>query len=176
MNHTINKCESCDFDAVLSVINDASLRYKGIIPDECWCEPYMTKEYLKEEFNSGVVFYSYKEEGKITGVMALQVFGDIALVRHAYVKSNHQRKGIGSKLLKYILGLTSKPILVGTWRNTFWSIRFYVNHGFRLLSDEQLKAKGELLKKYWKNITDLHREASVVLADKKWCKIHLSEE
>ena len=40
-----------DLSHILTVINDASLKYKGVIPDSCWKEPYMQeKELLNESF------------------------------------------------------------------------------------------------------------------------------
>ena len=39
---------------ILNVINDAALKYKGVIPDSCWKEPYMPKQELTS--NSIMVF------------------------------------------------------------------------------------------------------------------------
>ena len=35
---------------ILNVINDAAIKYKGIIPNECWQEPYMSEQKLVNEF------------------------------------------------------------------------------------------------------------------------------
>ena len=43
-----------DTPKILNVINNASLRYKGIIPDNCWHEPYMSEKELVDEFYDGV--------------------------------------------------------------------------------------------------------------------------
>ena len=43
----IIKCEEDDFDEIYEIINDAAIAYKGIIPDDCWHEPYMSKDELK---------------------------------------------------------------------------------------------------------------------------------
>ena len=43
----INEYTKNDTSTILHIINDASLRYKGVIPDDCWHEPYMTKQELK---------------------------------------------------------------------------------------------------------------------------------
>ena len=42
----INEYTKSDTSKILLVINDASLRYKGIIPDNCWHEPYMSEQEL----------------------------------------------------------------------------------------------------------------------------------
>ena len=48
-----------DIPNILSVINDAALKYKGIIPDDCWHEPYMSEQELMNEFNSDVHMFGY---------------------------------------------------------------------------------------------------------------------
>jgi len=42
----ISEYKKSDTSKILHVINDASLRYKGIIPDNCWHEPYMSEQEL----------------------------------------------------------------------------------------------------------------------------------
>ncbi len=164
----IRSCTQADFSAILAIIIDAAGKYKGVIPSECWHEPYMTAEQLKKEMDSGVVFYGYEENGKLVGVMGLQEFPEVTLIRHAYVLTALQGKGIGGKLLKHLLAMTKKPVLIGTWRDTDWSIKFYEKHGFRVLQKRDIN---EQLRQYW-NITDAHRDNSVVLADEKWFKQH----
>ena len=53
-----------DTSKILHVINDASLRYKGIIPDNCWHEPYMSEQELIDEFNDGVRMFGYHHNNK----------------------------------------------------------------------------------------------------------------
>jgi hypothetical protein len=60
--------------------------------------------------------------------------------------------------------MTAKPVLIGTWRNAGWAIRFYERHGFRLVSQGQ---KERLLRKYW-SIPEKQVETSVVLADERY--------
>ena len=106
-----------DFDDILSVVNDAAQAYKAVIPADRWKEPYMPTEELKQEIADGVEFYGYKENGVLLGVMGIQNVRDVTLVRHAYVLTNHKQKGIGEKLLCYLLPLAKKisTVLVGTW-------------------------------------------------------------
>jgi len=53
----IRKCTESDFDRILEIINDAAQAYKGVIPEDCWHEPYMPPEELKKEIEDGVVFW-----------------------------------------------------------------------------------------------------------------------
>ncbi len=160
----VRQLDASDFDKIYTVINDAAQAYNGTIPPNCWKEPYMTREELQHEMDQGVRFWGYEEGGEIAGVMGIQDVQDVTLVRHAYVHTARRNQGIGGKLLSFLRGLTSRPLLVGTWTDALWAIRFYEKHGFRLVSR---KEKDRLLKKYW-SVSKLQIENSVVLADQKW--------
>jgi hypothetical protein len=43
-----------DFDAIYTIINDAAIDYKGIIPADRWHEPYMPKEELEAQIEDSV--------------------------------------------------------------------------------------------------------------------------
>ncbi len=43
----IRKCKSTEFNEILEIINDAAIAYKGIIPSDCWHDPYFNGEELK---------------------------------------------------------------------------------------------------------------------------------
>jgi len=159
----IRECNESDIKAIFEVINDAALAYKGIIPDDRWHEPYMPVEEIRYAIKDGVVFWGFEQEGCLAGVMGIQDKGDVALIRHAYVLTRMRRQGIGEKLLRHLAGLTAKPILVGTWKDSPWAISFYRKNGFYLVSDEE---KDRLLRKYW-SIPERQIETSVVLANQK---------
>jgi N-acetylglutamate synthase-like GNAT family acetyltransferase len=153
-----------DFDTIYTIINDAAIAYKGIIPADRWHEPYMPKEELKTQIDDGVQFSCYTEDAKILGVMGIQDKGDVSLIRHAYVLTSQRQKGIGSQLLQNLINDSKKPILIGTWKAAVWAMRFYEKHGFTCVSEDE---KNSLLKKYWK-IPERQVETSVVLADAKY--------
>ena len=149
-----------DFNSILRVVNDAAQAYKDVIPSDRWKEPYMSAEELRKEIEAGVEFYGWKENNTLLGVMGIQPVKDTTLIRHSYVLTKHQRRGIGEKLLNHLKNL-AKPfeILVGTWQNATLAVRFYEKHGFELVSNEE---KDRLLRKYW-NIPRRQIETSVVL-------------
>ena len=166
----IYKVASSEFNSILSVVNDAAQAYKDVIPADCWTEPYMAAEELKAEINGGVEFYGWGENNVLVAVMGIQPVNDVTLIRHAYVLTNHQRRGIGEKLLVHLLSLALTPkVLVGTWETAWWAIRFYEKHGFKLVST---KEKNKLLRKYW-NITERQVETSVVLKLENRRKVRL---
>jgi N-acetylglutamate synthase-like GNAT family acetyltransferase len=160
----IRKCEEFNFEAVYEIINDGAQAYEGIIPEDRWREPYMSREELRHEIKDGVVFWGFEEDGQLLGVMGIQDKGDVTLIRHSYVRTRVQKKGIGTRLLRYLEALTDKPILIGTWCDASWAISFYVKNEYILLSEEQ---KNQLLRKYW-SIPERQVETSVVLAGRRW--------
>jgi N-acetylglutamate synthase-like GNAT family acetyltransferase len=160
----IRRCEETDFETIHEIINEAAQVYRGIIPADRWKEPYMHRDELRHEIEAHVRFWGYEEDGQLLGVMGIQDVLDVTLIRHAYVRTAQQNKGIGGKLLSHLRTLTSLPILLGTWADATWAIRFYEKHGFRLVTPEE---KDRLLRKYW-SIPDRQIETSVVLVEEGW--------
>ena len=156
----IREYKKSDSSKILHVINDAAIRYKGIIPDNCWHEPYMPEQELINEFNDGLRMFGYHHDNKLIGVIGIQDVKDVILIRHAYTLTSYQGKGMGSKLLKYLLKKNQNPrLLVGTWQDAIWAIKFYEKFGFILHTKDQATL---LLKKYWK-ISSNQIKNSVVL-------------
>jgi len=160
----IRRSFEADVPAILAVVNDAAQAYRGVIPADRWHEPYMTKDELEKQISDGVAFWVAEEDGRLLGVMGIQDKGDVALVRHAYVASATQGKGVGTKLLRHVGGLADKPILIGTWAAASWAIEFYERNGFTVVPDGE---KDRLLRTYW-SIPARQIETSVVLADGRW--------
>ena len=111
----ISECTKSDTSKILLIINDASIGYKGIIPDNCWHEPYMSEQKLTEEFSDGVRMFGYHHNNKLIGVIGIQEVKDVILIRHAYTLASYQCKGTGSALLEYLLKKNQNSrVLVGT--------------------------------------------------------------
>ena len=147
MADMISELQKKNISKILYIINDASLKYKGVIPENCWHEPYMSEKELINEFNSRVRMYGYHDNNKLIGVIGVQEVKDVTLIRHAYTLTSHQGKGVGSILLEYLLDKNQNfRLLVGTWKNATWAIRFYEKFGFVLHAEDE---KTLLLKKYW---------------------------
>ena len=155
----IRHCTDADLATIDGIINDAAEAYRGVIPTDCWHEPYMLRSDLVAEIAAGVAFSGWEEEDTLLGVMGLQKVRDATLIRHAYVRPAHQGRGIGGVLLTTLAGRATGPLLVGTWAMAEWAIRFYARHGFRQVPAAE---KERLLKTYWR--VPLHQqESSVVL-------------
>ncbi|MEE9548878.1 MAG: GNAT family N-acetyltransferase [Candidatus Binatia bacterium] len=163
----IRLCDKSEFEQIYTIINEAARAYQGVISADRLKEPYMSSDELRLEIDRGVEFWGFEEDGNLVGVMGIQHVQDVTLIRHAYVRSVKQNKGIGGSLLSSLRQKTTHPILVGTWSDAVWAIRFYKRHGFRMVSQEE---KDRLLKKYW-SVPDRQIETSVVLADEKWFNV-----
>ena len=149
-----------DEGQILTVVNQGAMRYKGVIPDDCWHEPYMPIHEVRQEMKR-MRFYGYVEENELLGVIGKEPVKDTTLIRHLYVLSRAQGKGIGSKLLGYVQRMVSTEyLLIGTWQAAIWAIAFYKKHGFELADN-----KDELLRKYW-DIPARQIETSCVLRKK----------
>ena len=144
--------------AIFNVINSAAAVYEGVIPEDCYHQPYMSLEELESEMKK-MTFYGWREKGELVGVIGYQPVKDVTLIRHAYVLPEYQRKSIGSRLLEHVRGMTStRQLLVGTWADAAWAIDFYKRHGFKLRPDKEV-----LLQTYW-TISNRQIDTSVVLA------------
>jgi len=167
----IRGCTVADAERICFVVNQAAEAYRGVIPDDCWHEPYMPLDELRREM-AGMTFFGWDDDG-LAGVMGYQPLEGVTLVRHAYVLSARQGEGIGGRLLDYLVGyppsadrlrptlqaMSSGRLLVGTWQAATWAVRFYERHGFRRLGDAESQ---ELLRRYW-DIPSRQRETSLVL-------------
>ncbi len=156
----VRRCRNDERAAILAIVNAAAEAYRGVIPDDCWHEPYMSAPQLDREIAAGVLFWGHEVDGALVGVMGVQPVRDVELIRHAYVAPAGQRRGVGGALLEHLMRSATRPLLVGTWAAAGWAIRFYRRHGFVQVSPERRTA---LLKRYW-SIPDRQIETSVVLA------------
>jgi GNAT superfamily N-acetyltransferase len=157
----IRACHDDERAAILEIVNAAAEAYRGVIPADCWHEPYMPSSELESEIAAGVRFWGYEADGALLGVMGIQPVRDVDLIRHAYVFPGNQRRGVGGALLQHLRGLSTRRMLVGTWAAAEWAVAFYQRHGFALTSPER---KTALLKTYW-TVPERQIETSVVLAD-----------
>ncbi|MDI6905310.1 MAG: GNAT family N-acetyltransferase [Candidatus Bathyarchaeia archaeon] len=144
---SIRKANVSDASKVLCVINRSNAEaYRKIIPPEYFKEPVFTYEDILKKFEE-MRFYIYELEDMAVGVAALQTEIDHSgSVRFVYVLPEHQRKGIGTSLVKYIEG---EAIKLGFEKlrvpyvdmNAHWAISFYKKLGYKVV-DKGAKAWG----------------------------------
>ncbi|MDB6127178.1 MAG: GCN5-related N-acetyltransferase [Verrucomicrobia bacterium] len=161
---TVNPCTEADVAVIFEIINQSAMAYKGAIPADQWHEPYMPRSELEAEIARGVTFYGCRSGGALIGVMGIEGVQDVTLIRHAYVRPEARRAGVGGRLLTLLYQSTTRPVLIGTWKAATWAIRFYEKNGFVLVSEAERK---RLLEKYW-TVPEKQKNVAVVLADARW--------
>ena len=154
----IRECTAADAERICFVVNQAAEAYRGVIPEDCWHEPYMPLDELRREM-AGMTFFGWDGVDGLAGVMGYQPLEGVTLIRHAYVLSTRQGEGIGGGLMEHLRAMSTGRLLVGTWQAATWAVRFYERHGFHRLGDAESQ---ELLRRYW-DIPSRQRETSVVL-------------
>ncbi len=156
----IRKCNQYDRERIYFVINEAAKAYEDAIPADCYHQPYMSRSELEREMKR-ITFFGWEANGELVGVMGLETIREVSLIRHAYVLPGWQKRGIGSTLFNHLkTQVGTRHLLVGTWADAYWALRFYEKHGFTLQPD-----KDKLLKAYW-DIPERQIETSVVLGIK----------
>ena len=157
----IRRCDDRDLASMLAIVNDAAVAYRGVIPADRWHEPYMPEAELRSEIAAGVEFWGLETDHALIGIMGVQPVRDVDLIRHAYVRSDSQRLGVGAALIEHLRRRATRRMLVGTWAAASWAISFYQRHGFELVAPPRASA---LLRSYW-TIPERQIDTSVVLAN-----------
>jgi GNAT superfamily N-acetyltransferase len=157
----IRLCGEQDLATMLAIINDAAVAYRGVIPPDRWHEPYMPESELRAEIAAGVEFWGLDTDEGLIGLMGVQAVRDVDLIRHAYVRPDKQRYGVGAQLIEHLRRRSARRMLVGTWAAATWAISFYQRHGFELVPRADTAA---LFRTYW-TIPERQIETSVVLSN-----------
>jgi GNAT superfamily N-acetyltransferase len=155
----IRRCGDPDLATMLAIVNTAAQAYRGVIPPDRWHEPYMPEAELRDEIAAGVEFWGLDSDDGLIGVMGVQPVQDVDLIRHAYVRPDRQRHGVGAELIEHIRGRSTRRLLVGPWPAATWANSFYQRHGFELVAPD---AAAKLLRTYW-TIPERQIATSVVL-------------
>lgn len=145
---------------MLAIVNAAAEAYRGAIPADRWHDPYMPEVELRDEIAAGVEFWGVDTDDGLIGIMGVQPVRDVDLIRHAYVRPDCQRHGVGAELIEHLRRRSTRRLLVGTWAAATWAVKFYERHGFALVAPERTAA---LLRTYW-TIPERQIDTSVVLA------------
>ena len=98
----------------------------------------MLEQELINEFDSDVRMFCYDKNNMLVGAMEIQELEDVTLIIHAYTLSKYQRTGIGKSLLQHLFTINKNTaLLIGTWQDAIWAIRFCEENGFLLHGRKQ---------------------------------------
>lgn len=59
----VRRCQIEERERILEIINAAAVAYRGVIPDDCWREPYMSASELDHEIAADVAFWGMTSTG-----------------------------------------------------------------------------------------------------------------
>lgn len=90
-----------DRGTALAVINAAARWYQEFLPAEEYHDPEMTQDEWAKEAERLTWYGAFVSE-TLLGVMGLEYVKDVALLRHAYILPDQQRRGVGSLLREYL--------------------------------------------------------------------------
>jgi RimJ/RimL family protein N-acetyltransferase len=133
----IRPLTAADRDAALAVVNEAARWYREFLPPVEYHEPEMTPASWAAE--ARLTWFGAFVTGALVGVMGLEYVRDAALLRHAYILLQHQRRGIGLRLLEHLEGQVRgvRRIIVGTYRANHKARRALEKAGYRLSADSE---------------------------------------
>lgn len=136
----IEKTHIEDAETILSVINISNREaYREVIPKEHFREPVLSLNKFLEDFER-MGFYVYRSEGEIVGIAALAIEGEhTGRIHLVYILPEHQRRGIGTALVRYLeerareIGLRRLRLL--TVKKAYWAVNFYRRLGYSLAEE-----------------------------------------
>lgn len=152
MNNTlleinIEKIDISDFDQANAVLNLQTLAYKKEA-EEANVEQLPYLEYslsaLEKSINTFVGAYL---EGKLVGVISFFITTSKTMDIHLFmIHPEHQRLGIGSRLLEYVQGNYPdvKKIIAQSGSKNYQAIDFYKKHGIHFVCNIQVNSSFEL--------------------------------
>ncbi len=135
---TVRALTPGDTDAALHVINTAARWYREFLPPGEVHDPEMPGIEFEAEARR-MTWYGAFVGGILVGVMGLEYARDAALLRHAYIRPEHQRRGVGTILREHLEGRVSgvSRIIVGTYRGNYKARGALEKAGYRLSPDPE---------------------------------------
>lgn len=129
---------AADRSAALAVINEAARWYRDFLPPGEYHEPEMTAEDFDREA-ARMTWYGAFVDGVLVGVSGLERVRDAALLRHGYVLPEHQRHGVGLRLVAHLEAEARDVdrLIVGTYRGNVRARGALEKAGYRLSPDPE---------------------------------------
>lgn len=127
-----------DRDQALTVINTAARWYREFLPAAAYHDPEMTPANWDAETLRMTWFGAFLLR-RLVGVMGLEYVREVALLRHAYILPEYQRRGVGSDLLNHLEAQVHgvSRILVGTYAGNYKARHALEKAGYCLAADSE---------------------------------------
>ena len=96
---------------------------------------YQSKQAIKEQIASGVLYFLIEEGPSFIGYIAVQPRGDELFLSKIYLRSSHRARGYGKQAVQYVETLARerglRKIVLTVNKNNTVAIRAYQKIGFR---------------------------------------------
>ncbi len=136
---------------IIEVTTDRNRDIVGSLAREIWTEHYIpiigreqveymlskfqSKQAIKEQIASGLLYFLIQEGRDFIGYIAIQSRGDELFLSKIYVRSSHRAKGLGKKALQFVETIARdrglRKITLTVNKNNTGAIRAYEKIGFR---------------------------------------------
>ena len=134
----IRRLDRTHREQAVSLINEAAQWYREFLPEAEVAGPEMTAEEWDAEALR-MTWYGAFVEDQLVGVMGAENVHDVVLLRHAYVRPDRQRRGVGSALVRHAENRVSGGgrIVVGTYAANHKARNALERAGYRLSDDPE---------------------------------------
>lgn len=136
INGIIRKSEIKDWPTLINIF-DKSLRTTDELSDEYWASLY--KNLMSFSYPTYDT-YVFEIDGKV--VAYISYWQEKKLIKMLYVLPEYMNKGIGSKLIKYILETYLEEMTIGVKPTNEVALHLYQKFGFEIFSKEEYDTSG----------------------------------
>jgi amino-acid N-acetyltransferase len=123
-NYQIKKAKKNDLGEVFSLLQSLSLPTEGI----------------EDHLNN---FYLIKDKDKIIGTGGIEIYDEAGLIRSIAVNPKYQKKGLGRKIIEYLLKNAKKKGVKELFLLTDTVPKLYEKFGFNYIKRENANSKIE---------------------------------
>lgn len=127
-----------DRDKAVEAINTAAAWYAEFLPPEEAAGPEMTASEWDREAQRMTGYGAFAGD-ELVGVVGAEHVADVALLRHAYVLPQWQRRGVGAMLGQHAESLIHgvDRVIVGTYAANYKARRAREQGGYQLSEDSE---------------------------------------
>ena len=134
--YTIRKAEIKDWPTLINIF-DKALRTTDVLADDEWSALYKNLMYfLYPTYDT----YVFEVDGIV--VAYISYWQEKKLIKMLYVLPEYMNKGIGSKLIKYVLDAYQDEMTIGVKPTNKVALHLYQKFGFEIFSKEEVDTSG----------------------------------
>ena len=135
-NHIIRKAQIKDWPTLINIF-DKSLRSSVELSEEDWASLYKSLiSFSYPTFDT----YIFETDGK--EVAYISYWCEKKFIKSLYVLPEYMNKGIGNKLIKYVIDTYREDMTIGVKPENKTALHLYQKHGFEIISKEDYDTSG----------------------------------